>query len=270
MSRTELSSGGAATAAPETSAAAGRTPAAIVVELAGIEKDYASGDGALTVLRAVDLRVGRGEFVGIVGASGSGKTTLMNILGCLDRPSRGRYLLDGEDVSSLDDDRLSRVRNKSIGFVFQSFHLISQFTVLENVEVPLFYARMPRRERRERARAVIASVGLSHRENHLPTQLSGGECQRTAIARALVTEPALLLTDEPTGNLDSRNGEEVLRIFYDLNARGRTLIMVTHNPEIADRLPRVVEMRDGRLGERGSPGERERPGARERPGEARA
>ena len=225
-----------------------------IVELNGVEKDYASGDGVLTVLKHVDLRIERGEFVGIVGASGSGKTTLMNILGCLDKPSRGRYVLDGEDVSVLDDDRLSRVRNKSIGFVFQSFNLIAQFSVLENVEVPLFYARMPRRERRERALAVIESVGLSRRIGHQPAQLSGGECQRVAIARALVTEPALLLTDEPTGNLDSKNGEEVLRLFYELHSSGRTLIMVTHNPEIARRLPRVVEMKDGCLGEQ----ERER------------
>ncbi len=220
-----------------------------IVELDGVEKDYTSGDGVLTVLKRVNLNIERGEFVGIVGASGSGKTTLMNILGCLDKPTRGRYVLDGEDVSVLDDDRLSRVRNKSIGFVFQSFNLITQFSVLENVEVPLFYARLSRRERRERALAVIESVGLSHRLSHQPAQLSGGECQRVAIARALVTEPALLLTDEPTGNLDSKNGAEVLRLFYELHASGRTLIMVTHNPEIARRLPRVVEMKDGCLGE---------------------
>jgi len=220
-----------------------------IVELSGIEKDYRSGDGALTVLKQVDLQILRGEFVGIVGASGSGKTTLMNILGCLDRPTRGRYVLNGEDVSSLNDDRLSSVRNRSIGFVFQSFNLISQFTVLENVEVPLFYARLPRRERHRRAMAVIESVGLGHRVSHQPAKLSGGECQRVAIARALVTEPALLLTDEPTGNLDSKNGEEVLRLFYELHASGRTLIMVTHNPEIARALPRVVEMKDGFLGE---------------------
>ncbi len=221
----------------------------MIVELHGVEKDYKSGDGALTVLKSVDLEIRRGEFVGIVGASGSGKTTLMNILGCLDKPTRGRYVLDGEDVSVLDDDRLSSVRNKSIGFVFQSFNLITQFSVLENVEVPLFYARLSRRERRERALAVIESVGLSHRLGHQPAQLSGGECQRVAIARALVTEPALLLTDEPTGNLDSKNGAEVLRLFNALHASGRTLIMVTHNPEIADKLPRVVEMKDGCLGE---------------------
>ena len=221
-----------------------------IVELSGVEKDYKSGEGALTVLKQVNLQIMRGEFVGIVGASGSGKTTLMNILGCLDRPTRGRYVLNGENVSDLNDDRLSSVRNRSIGFVFQSFNLISQFSVLENVEVPLFYARMPRRERHRRASAVIESVGLGHRVGHHPAQLSGGECQRVAIARALVTEPALLLTDEPTGNLDSKNGEEVLRLFYELHATGRTLIMVTHNHEIARSLPRVVEMKDGYLGER--------------------
>jgi len=221
-----------------------------IVELSGVEKDYASGSGFLTVLRQVDLCIRRGEFVGIVGASGSGKTTLMNILGCLDKPTRGRYVLAGEDVSSLDDDRLSSARNKSIGFVFQSFNLIQQFSVLENVEVPLFYARYSRRERRERALKAIESVGLQHRLGHQPAQLSGGECQRVAIARALVCEPALLLTDEPTGNLDSKNGDEVLRLFYELNAAGRTLIMVTHNTEIAANLPRVVEMKDGRMSER--------------------
>lgn len=220
-----------------------------IVRLEGVEKDYTSGEGTWTALRSIDLTIRRGEFVGIVGASGSGKTTLMNILGCLDRPSRGRYVLDGVDVSTLSDDRLSGVRNRSIGFVFQSFNLIAQFTVLENVEVPLFYARVPRRERRARALAAIESVGLTHRVSHQPTQLSGGECQRVAIARALVGEPALLLTDEPTGNLDSRNGEEVLKLFYDLHAAGRTLVMVTHNPEIAASLPRVVEMKDGSLAE---------------------
>lgn len=220
-----------------------------IVRLEGVEKDYTSGEGTWTALRSIDLTIRRGEFVGIVGASGSGKTTLMNILGCLDRPSRGRYVLDGVDVSTLSDDRLSGVRNRSIGFVFQSFNLIAQFSVLENVEVPLFYARVPRRERRARALAAIESVGLKHRVGHQPTQLSGGECQRVAIARALVGEPALLLTDEPTGNLDSKNGEEVLKLFYDLHAAGRTLIMVTHNPEIAASLPRVVEMKDGSLAE---------------------
>ena len=218
-----------------------------VLALDSIEKTYGGGDAALRVLHGIDLVVEQGEFVGVVGASGSGKTTLMNIIGCLDRPSRGSYWLNGEDVSTLSDDRLSRVRNQSIGFVFQSFNLIAQMTVLENVELPLFYSRVPRRERRARCLELIEAVGLGHRLKHHPPQLSGGECQRVAIARALVNEPQLLLTDEPTGNLDSKNGEEVLRILSDLHGDGRTIMMVTHNPEIASGLPRVVEMRDGHI-----------------------
>ena len=219
-----------------------------IVELNGVEKDYVSGDGALTVLKRVDLRIGRGEFVGIVGASGSGKTTLMNILGCLDRPTRGRYVLDGEDVSGLDDDRLSSVRNKSIGFVFQSFNLISQFTVLENVEVPLFYARLPRRERRRRALAMIESVGLQHRVGHQPAQLSGGECQRVAIARALVVEPALLLADEPSGSLDAVTGDAVDRLLFDLvERRGTALVLVTHSDRLAAACDRRLALEGGRL-----------------------
>jgi len=217
------------------------------VELASVEKEYGQGDAALPVLKGIDLLIQAGEFVGIVGASGSGKTTLMNILGCLDQPTRGQYFLQGEDISKLSDDRLSRVRNASIGFVFQSFNLIPQLSVLENVEIPLFYDRVGRRERKRRSLALIEAVGLGHRIQHRPTMLSGGECQRVAIARALVNEPALLLTDEPTGNLDSKSGEEVLKLFYQLNETGRTIVMVTHNHEIAAGLPRVVEMRDGEV-----------------------
>jgi putative ABC transport system ATP-binding protein len=220
------------------------------VELTSIEKEYGQGEAALGVLKGIDLSILEGEFVGIVGASGSGKTTLMNILGWLDRPTRGHYFLEGEDISKLSDDRLSRVRNASIGFVFQSFNLIPQLSVLENVEVPLFYGRVGRRERKRRSMALIEAVGLGHRVEHRPPMLSGGECQRVAIARALVNEPALLLTDEPTGNLDSKSGEEVLKLFYQLNATGRTIVMVTHNPEIAAGLPRVVEMRDGEVADR--------------------
>jgi putative ABC transport system ATP-binding protein len=227
-----------------------------VLALKQVEKAYGQGDARLRVLKHIDLAVEPGEFLGIVGASGSGKTTLMNILGCLDRPSSGRYLLDGQDVSELDDDALSLVRNHKIGFVFQSFQLIGQLTVLENVELPLFYSRVPRRRRRELGRRYLDAVGMGHRLGHRPSQLSGGECQRVAIARALVSEPAVLLTDEPTGNLDSRNGEEVLRIFNELHAQGRTIVIVTHNPEIAGALPRVVEMRDGELFESSGAGNR--------------
>jgi putative ABC transport system ATP-binding protein len=227
------------------------TPAAVglqpLVEMRGVAKSYGSGAEALTVLHGVDLRVEEGEYVGLVGASGSGKTTLMNLIGCLDRPSQGSYRLAGEDVSHWNDDRLSAVRNRSIGFVFQSFQLVPELTVLENIEVPLFYARKPRRERRGMARALAESVGLGHRGEHVPSKLSGGECQRVAVARALANDPRLLLADEPTGNLDSNTGEEILRLFEDLHRRGRTIVMVTHNPEIAARLPRIVELRDGRV-----------------------
>ncbi len=218
-----------------------------VVELAGVHKDYGSAEAPLRVLRAIELTIGPGEFVGIMGASGSGKTTLMNIIGCLDRPTLGRYVLDGEDVSALDDDRLSRLRNRSIGFVFQSFQLIPQLSVLENVEVPLYYGRRPRAQRLTRATELLDSVGLSHRLRHQPAQLSGGECQRVAVARALANEPALILADEPTGNLDTQSGEDVMQLLFALHRAGRTIVMVTHNPEIAARLPRVVEMRDGAI-----------------------
>ena len=218
-----------------------------IVELAGVNKDYGSAEAPLRVLRDVELSIAAGEFVGIVGASGSGKTTLMNIVGCLDRASEGRYVLDGEDVSGLDDDRLSRLRNRSIGFVFQSFQLIPQLTVLENVEVPLYYGRMPRAQRQTRAQELLAAVGLSQRLRHHPAQLSGGECQRVAVARALANEPALILADEPTGNLDTQSGEDVMQLLFELHKSGRTIVMVTHNPEIAARLPRVVEMRDGAI-----------------------
>ena len=216
-----------------------------IVLLEGVGKVHGDASSGLRVLRGVDLSIRKGEFVGIVGASGSGKTTLMNILGCLDRPTDGRYVLDGQDVSTLDDDALSLVRNRSIGFVFQSFHLIPQLTVLENVEVPLYYGHVPRGRRKDRAVELLQVVGLSHRLGHHPTQLSGGECQRVAIARALANGPAMILADEPTGNLDTKSGEEVLGLLFDLHREGRTVLMVTHNPDIAARLPRVVEMRDG-------------------------
>jgi len=218
-----------------------------VLALSGICKDYPTGEEVLRVLRDVDLSVEEGEFVGVIGASGSGKTTLMNILGCLDRPTRGTYHLDGRDVASLDDDRLAVVRSRSVGFVFQSFNLIPQLTVLENVEVPLFYDHVRRGERRGRCLELLESVGLAQRLGHYPPQLSGGESQRTAIARALVNRPALVLCDEPTGNLDRKSGEEVLALFHALHGAGRTIVMVTHNTEIARAIPRVVELRDGRV-----------------------
>jgi putative ABC transport system ATP-binding protein len=218
-----------------------------MVRLDGIVKEYGMGDAALPVLRGIALHIREGEFVGIVGASGSGKTTLMNILGCLDRPTRGSYRLGGENVSELDDDRLSSIRNLRIGFVFQSFNLIPELSVLENLEIPLFYKMTPRKKRRGKCLKLLQAVGLSHRTTHAPTQLSGGECQRAAIARALVNDPDIILADEPTGNLDTRSGREILNLFHEMHRAGRTVIMVTHNMEITRELPRVVELSDGRI-----------------------
>jgi putative ABC transport system ATP-binding protein len=226
-----------------------------VLELTELVKEFDLGETTLRILHGLDLTIREGEFVGIVGASGSGKTTLLNILGCLDRPSDGAYRLDGRNVAHLDDDALARVRNRNIGFVFQSFQLIPQLTVLENVELPLFYEGKPRKTRRARCEEMLGAVGMTHRLQSYPTQLSGGESQRVAIARALIMRPALLLADEPTGNLDSKNGAEVMQLFRDLHAQGRTIIMVTHNPEIAAELPRVVEMHDGRIVSDGPPKE---------------
>jgi putative ABC transport system ATP-binding protein len=226
---------------------------AAVLELAGLVKEFGAGENVLRILQGLDCTVYEGELVGIVGASGSGKTTLLNILGCLDRPSAGAYRLSGRDVARLDDDELARMRNRSIGFVFQSFQLIPQLTVLENVELPLFYEGSARKTRRARCTELLTSVGLSHRMLSNPTKLSGGECQRVAIARALVNKPALLLADEPTGNLDSKNGAEVMELFRELHRSGRTIVMVTHNAEIARSLPRVVEMHDGRIVHDGPP-----------------
>ena len=224
-----------------------------VLELSSLVKEFDLGESVLRILHGIDCTITEGEFVGIVGASGSGKTTLLNILGCLDRPTSGAYHLSGRDVAQLNDDELARVRNRSIGFIFQSFQLVPQLSVLENVELPLFYEGAPRKTRRARCEKLLDSVGMMHRIDSYPTKLSGGECQRVAIARALVNEPALLLADEPTGNLDSKNGVEVMQLFRALHAEGRTIVMVTHNPEIAAALPRVVEMQDGRIIHDGPP-----------------
>ena len=218
-----------------------------IVELVGIEKHYGSAAAPLTVLRGVDLAIDRGEFASIVGASGSGKTTLMNLIGLLDRPTGGRYMLAGEDVATIDDNRRSRLRGRAIGVVFQSFHLIPELSVLENVELAGFYQRQPRRSRRARSLELLSAVGLGHRLHHRSTQLSGGECQRVAVARALFPAPALLLADEPTGNLDSKSGADVLELFKGLHEAGHTIVIVTHNPEIAAMVPRKIEMRDGRV-----------------------
>jgi putative ABC transport system ATP-binding protein len=201
--------------------------------------------GTNRVLDDVSLEIAKGEVVCIIGASGSGKSTLLNILGCLDRPTAGSYRLVDDDVSTLDDRRLSHVRKTRIGFVFQSFQLVPHLTVAENVELPLFYARMPRRKRRELSHAILERVGLGHRCTHLPNELSGGECQRTAIARALVIEPSLMLADEPTGNLDSKTSAEIMRLFAELHAGHRTIVMITHDPSIAAQARRRITLKDG-------------------------
>jgi len=220
-----------------------------MIELSGINKIYGEGRAALHVLKDVDLAVREKEFVAILGASGSGKSTLMNIIGCLDRPSSGAYRLRNDDVSKMNDDRLSEIRNREIGFIFQSFLLIPQLTVAENVEVPLFYSGVPKGRRHERSNEVLDLVGLGDRARHVPAKLSGGERQRVAIARALVNDPLLLLADEPTGNLDSVTGQEILSLFDDLHSAERTILMITHDPQIAKRAQRRIRVMDGRVTE---------------------
>jgi putative ABC transport system ATP-binding protein len=225
-----------------------RAPA---VDLERVAKVYPRGAGEVAALVDVTLRVRAGESVAVTGPSGSGKSTLLSILGCLDRPTSGRYALDGVAVAGLTDPELSRLRNRRIGFVFQSFHLIPQLTVAENVETPLLYGPVPVKEWRPRAMSCLEKVGLAHRADHRPAELSGGEAQRAAIARALVCEPALLLADEPTGNLDSATGEDIAALLGALHREGRTLVVVTHNEALARRAQRIVRLRDGRMdGER--------------------
>jgi len=216
-----------------------------LIELDHIVKTYDLGLSKVPALRDIHLQLERGEFVAVVGQSGSGKSTLMNILGCLDVPTAGRYRLSGRDVSELSDDELADVRNLEIGFVFQSFQLLPRASALENVELPLIYRGVSKKERRSRAKEALELVGLGDRMTHKPAELSGGQRQRVAIARALVTQPALLLADEPTGNLDSRTGEEIVRLFHDLHARGNTIVLVTHEPKLAARCPRAVRLVDG-------------------------
>ena len=220
-----------------------------VITLEEIHKVYHTGDVDVPAVRGVSLEIKPGEFVAIMGASGSGKSTLMNIIGCLDRPKNGRYLLDGTDVSKLDRDELADIRNRKIGFVFQGFNLLSRTSALENVELPMLYVHrhLPSRVQREQAVRALEIVGLAERADHHPNQLSGGQQQRVAIARALVNQPALLLADEPTGNLDSQTSIEIMGVFQKLNDQGITLVMVTHELDIAHYTKRTVIMRDGRI-----------------------
>ncbi len=218
-----------------------------VIDVQRVHKTYGSGPTAVHALRGVDLVVRRGAYVAIMGASGSGKSTLLNVLGCLDVASRGSYRLDGIDVRDFNERQLALVRNRKIGFVFQSFHLLANTTALRNVELPLVYAGVSRAERHRRAMAALDLVGLTDRAHHRPNELSGGQQQRTAIARALVTGPALVLADEPTGNLDSLTSREVLDIFDQLNAAGKTIVLITHEPDVAARAQRVVHMLDGKI-----------------------
>jgi putative ABC transport system ATP-binding protein len=218
-----------------------------VIELKDISKAYQMGTQTVHALRGVDLHINDGEFLAIMGPSGSGKSTMMNVIGCLDQPTGGVYKLDGTDVSQMSDDELASVRNKRIGFVFQQFNLLSRTPALQQVEMPLMYAGVDRKERRERARQALTAVGLGERMDHRPDELSGGQQQRVAIARALVAEPTLILADEPTGNLDTASGQEILNIFDDLNERGITIVFVTHDPEVSERAKRVVHLRDGQV-----------------------
>jgi putative ABC transport system ATP-binding protein len=218
-----------------------------LIDLADVKKVYIMGEEPVRALDGVSLSVEPGEFVAIMGSSGSGKSTLMNIIGCLDRPSSGSYRLDGRDVSRLDKDHLAEIRNRTLGFVFQSFNLLPRTSAVENVELPLLYQGVHTRERVRRAKASLERVGLGKRLDHHPSQLSGGQQQRVAIARALVSEPKVILADEPTGNLDSKTSIEVMALFQSLGAQGITVVLVTHEPDIAQYAARVIEMRDGRV-----------------------
>jgi len=219
-----------------------------VIQLENITKTYIVGETEVRALRGVTYAIKEGEFLAIMGASGSGKSTMMNIIGCLDKPTSGRYLLDGDDISKFDKNRLARTRNKKIGFVFQTFNLLSRTTALENTELPLLYANVPGKERIQRALASLAAVGLKGREHHKTNQLSGGEQQRVAIARALLNNPSLILADEPTGNLDSKTSEEIMAIFTNLNKeKGITIIMVTHEHDIGAYAKKRITMKDGQI-----------------------
>ena len=218
-----------------------------IIRLEHIYKDYPLGNSTVRVLKDINLSVHPGEYVALMGPSGSGKSTLMNIIGALDVPTSGKYILNGREVEKLSDDQLAEVRNKEIGFVFQTFNLLPRLSALENVALPLIYAGVPKRERLERARRMLADVGLADRMDHKPNQLSGGQRQRVAIARALINNPSILLADEPTGNLDSQSSEDVMKLFDRLHGQGHTIILVTHEPDIAAHAKRLVRLLDGKI-----------------------
>jgi putative ABC transport system ATP-binding protein len=218
-----------------------------VIELEDIQKVYRIGESEFAVLKGIDLQIEEGEFIALMGPSGSGKSTLMNIVGCLDRPTSGRFLLLRQDISQTSDDELARIRREELGFIFQTFNLIGRISVLKNVEVPMMLSGLPREKRRDRALKLLESVGIAHRINFSPQNISGGERQRVAIARALANDPKIIIADEPTGNLDLKNSDEVMKILTNLNREGRTIIMVTHNPEITENCSRVIRLRDGRI-----------------------
>lgn len=232
---------------PSRAPAAGGDGMPALIELQGVSKHYRAGETVVEALRGIDLTVREGEFVSIMGQSGSGKSTLMHIIGCLHRPTAGTYLLAGEDVSQKGDNALAEIRNRRIGFIFQSFNVLPRLTALENVELPLVYRGVPAAERRAAAERALAAVGLSHRMHHQPNQLSGGEVQRVAIARTIAADPPIILGDEPTGNLDSRSGREIMAILQDLHAQGRTIVLVTHDETIARHAGRIVRLRDGEI-----------------------
>jgi putative ABC transport system ATP-binding protein len=221
-----------------------RAPALVIQD---VVKTYVMGDSEVHALRGVSLTIDRNDYVAIMGPSGSGKSTLMNVIGCLDTPSSGTYLLEGQSVGNMSDDELAEIRNRQIGFVFQTFNLLPRANVLHNVELPLVYAGVPREERRRRAEAAIARVGLSDRAHHKPNELSGGQRQRVAVARALVGNPSIILADEPTGNLDSRTGAEIMGMFDELHASGQTIILITHEDDIAAHAHRIIRLRDGMI-----------------------
>ncbi|MCM8710709.1 ABC transporter ATP-binding protein [Clostridium sp. SYSU_GA19001] len=218
-----------------------------MLEIKDVVKRYVTGDINFTALKGVSLKIEKGEFTSIMGPSGSGKSTMMNILGCLDRMDSGTYILNGQNVSNLTDKQLAHIRNREIGFVFQAFNLLPRMTVLENVELPMAYAGVPKKIRREKALMALDKVGLSDRVKHRPNEISGGQKQRVAIARAIVNTPAVIMADEPTGNLDTKSSVEIMKIFQDLNNEGATIIMVTHEPDIAQHTKRVVRFRDGEI-----------------------